>query len=107
MCVVPDSFRCPPARTIAVVALSDARHPSFTPEPASQDVFGFFDAALLFAPHVVRTAFTRTLVILASPDYAHRRPGTHTDRGKAVPRHGHLVRLPAWPGRATKRRGRC
>lgn len=106
MCVVPDGFRRPSARTIVVVALSDARHPPFTPERTSQDVFEFVDAALFFAPHAVRTAFTRTLVVLASLDYAHRRPGTHTNRGKAVPRYEHLIRLPAWPDRATKRRRR-
>lgn len=95
MCVVSHGFRRPPARTVVVIALSDARHPSLSPERASQDVLGFVDAPLLLAPYAVHAPSTRTLVVLARLDYAHRRLGPHTDRGKAVPRHEHLVRLPA------------
>ena len=107
MRVVSHGLRRPPARTVLVVALFDARHASLAPKRASQDVFGLADAALFFESDALRAASSRTLILLASFDYAHCRLGAYTDSGEAVPCYEHVVYFPARPAHTTERGRRC
>ena len=92
--IISDGLGRTPAFTVTTAALSDAGHPSLPPKRPSQDILEFLDAPLCFAPHSVRAAPPRTLVVLTRLDNAHCGLGTHTDRGNTIPWNERLVRFP-------------